>query len=116
MTLRNAQIGAACDAEPTDPGYAIRLRSRNVPCPALRPAERMRPGPLLTRANDDDMPHLKLARMSADYALMLAKRRAEKREPFTPAWDAAIGDIEDTERELFRLDQGVRATAKRPIG
>jgi hypothetical protein len=58
------------------------------------------------------MPQLKLARMSADYALLLAKRRAGKRMPFTEAWDAAMRDVEDSERELFRLDQELRASMK----
>lgn len=64
----------------------------------------------------DDMPQLKLARMSADYALMLAKRRAETRRPFTPAWDTAMQEVEDRERELFRLDEGTRDATRRPSG
>jgi hypothetical protein len=63
--------------------------------------------------DDDDMPKLKLERMSADYALLLAKRRAEHRMPFTPAWDAALRDVEDRERDVFRLEQ---ACANRPRG
>ena len=68
------------------------------------------------QGDDDDMPKRKLERMSADYALMLAKRRAEHRTPFTAAWDAALRDVEDRERDLFRLDQGMHETTKRLIG
>jgi hypothetical protein len=49
--------------------------------------------------------HLKLDRMSADYALLLAKRRAESKAPFSLAWDAAMHVVEDCEREAYRLDQ-----------
>jgi hypothetical protein len=51
------------------------------------------------------MPHLKLDRVSADYALLLAKRRAAAHAPFSPAWDAAMRVVEDCEREAYRLDQ-----------
>jgi hypothetical protein len=48
---------------------------------------------------------LKLDRMTADYALLLAKRRAAGHAPFSPAWDAAMHVVEDCEREAYRLDQ-----------
>ena len=66
--------------------------------------------------NDGLMPHLKLDRMSADYALLLAKRRADKRVPFSPSWDAAMGVVEDLERESFRLDEVLRMTTRRLVG
>lgn len=49
--------------------------------------------------------HLKLDRMSADYALLLAKRRADSKPPFSLAWDAAMHVVENCEREAYRLDQ-----------
>lgn len=55
--------------------------------------------------NDALMLTLKLARMSADYALLLARRRAASKAPFSPAWDAAMHAVEDSEREAYRLDQ-----------
>jgi hypothetical protein len=51
------------------------------------------------------MVQLKLDRMSADYALLLARRRAAAHAPFSPAWDAAMHAVEDCEREAYRLDQ-----------
>ena len=54
-----------------------------------------------------DMRNQKLARMDADFALLLARHRAKKQIPFTPAWDAAIRDVEDLEREVFRLASAV---------
>ena len=90
-----------------------------MPCPALRPVVWMRPGPLIPgprRGRDDSMPKHKLERMAADFALMLAKRRAEHRTPDTPAWDVALRDVEAMEREVVRLDQGTRESTKRPIG
>jgi hypothetical protein len=51
------------------------------------------------------MPQLKLDRMSANYALLLARRRVANHPPFSPAWDAAMHVVEDCEREAYRLDQ-----------
>jgi hypothetical protein len=50
------------------------------------------------------MTNLNLERMSVDHALMVARRRADARIPFSPSWDAAIGLVEDLEREASRLD------------
>ena len=59
-----------------------------------------------SRIGDDDrMPLLKLARVSADYALLLAKRRADRQVPFSPAWDAAMAAVDECEREAYRVDQ-----------
>lgn len=55
--------------------------------------------------NDAFMFHMKLDRMSADYALLLAKRRADRCVHFSPAWDAAMVAVDECEREAFRLDQ-----------
>ena len=51
------------------------------------------------------MVHLKLDQMTADYALLLARRRAAAFPPFSPAWDAAMCAVEDCEREAYRLEQ-----------
>lgn len=61
----------------------------------------------LSRPDQDNAPmvHLKLERVSVDYALLLAKRRAASRTPFSQAWHVAIAAVEDFEREAFRLDQ-----------
>jgi hypothetical protein len=56
-------------------------------------------------ADHVSMVNLKLDRMSADYALLLARRRAAAHAPFSPAWDAAMNVVEDCEREAYRLDQ-----------
>ena len=61
--------------------------------------------------DDADMSNPELERMSVDYALLLAKRHADKRVPFSPSWDAAMGLVEDLEREAFRLDEAMRMTA-----
>ena len=55
--------------------------------------------------HDDLMPLLKLARVSADYALLLAKRRADRQVPFSPAWDAAMAAVDECERDAYRVDQ-----------
>jgi hypothetical protein len=55
------------------------------------------------------MATLKLDRMSADYALLLARRRAAGHAPFSPAWDAAMSLVEDCEREANRVNQLWRA-------
>lgn len=55
--------------------------------------------------DDDDMAQLKLARMTADFALLLAKRRADRYVQFSPSWDAAMMVVEACEREAYRLDQ-----------
>ncbi len=61
----------------------------------------------LSPPDQDNVPmvHLKLERVSVDYALLLAKRRAASRTPFSQAWHVAIAAVEDFEREAFRLDQ-----------
>ena len=51
------------------------------------------------------MSNLKLARMTADFALLVARRRAAAYIPFSPAWDAAMRAVEDCEREAYRVDQ-----------
>ena len=51
------------------------------------------------------MPSLKLDRMTAEYALLLAKRRAARRVPFSLAWDAAMHVVGVRERDANRLDQ-----------
>lgn len=56
---------------------------------------------------------LNLGRMSVDYALLLARGRAAKRVPFSPSWDAAIGLVEDLEREAYRLDEFMRSATLR---
>ena len=48
---------------------------------------------------------LKLDRVTADYAVLLARRRAARHAPFSPAWDAAMHVVEVREREAYRLDQ-----------
>jgi hypothetical protein len=53
--------------------------------------------------------------MAADFELMLAKRRVDMREPFTPEWDAAIREVVDRELEVSRLDV-LRASTERVIG
>ena len=40
--------------------------------------------------------------------LTAARRRAADDLPFSPAWDAAMGRVEDLERELWRLDEASR--------
>jgi hypothetical protein len=58
------------------------------------------------------MRNFNLERMSVDHALMVARRRAEARVPFSPAWDAAMGLVEDLEREAFQLDALMQATSR----
>ena len=60
------------------------------------------------------MPQRKLKRMTADFELMLAKRRLDKREPFSPEWDAAIREVVDRELESLHFD-AMRASTKRRI-
>lgn len=55
--------------------------------------------------NDDGMPTLKLDRMTADYDLLLARRHAAGKAPFSPAWDAAMHVVEDCERAAYRLER-----------
>ena len=52
--------------------------------------------------------------MTADFELMLAKRRLDKREPFSPEWDAAIREVVDRELESLHFD-AMRASTKRRI-
>ena len=44
-------------------------------------------------------------RLNLELELFSARRRADEYRPFTPAWDAAISDVEDLERCLWGLDQ-----------
>lgn len=53
-------------------------------------------------------------RVAVKAELTAARRRAGEYLPFSPAWDAAMGRVEDLERELWRLEEpgrGVRANA-----
>jgi hypothetical protein len=65
--------------------------------------------------DDADMSNLNLERMSVDFALLVARRRLDKRVPFTPSWDTAMGLVEDLEREAFRLDEVMRSTTRRLV-
>ena len=43
-------------------------------------------------------------RIAIESDLTTAWRRARELTPFSPAWDAAMGGIEELERELWLLD------------
>jgi hypothetical protein len=45
-----------------------------------------------------------LQRLRIHLALPIARRRVSRSVPLSPAWDAAIGRLEDLERERWRLD------------
>jgi hypothetical protein len=52
-----------------------------------------------------------LERLRLERAIEAARERAAQHPPFSPAWDAAIGQIEDLERELLSTESqsdGVR--------
>ena len=66
----------------------------------------------MDQRDDVAMSNLDLERTSVDYALLLARRRADKRVPFSPSWDAAMGLVEDLEREAFRLDQIIQSATQ----
>ena len=40
-----------------------------------------------------------------------ARRRVEIEFPFSPSWDAAMAALEDADRELWRFEQSMAATA-----
>jgi hypothetical protein len=40
-----------------------------------------------------------------------ARRRVEMESPFSPSWDAAMAALEDADRELWRYEQSMAATA-----
>lgn len=51
-------------------------------------------------------------RLSIELDLFSARRRADEYKPFSLAWDAAIAEVENLERDLWRLD----AAAGEPVG
>ena len=57
-----------------------------------------------------------LERMSVEYQLLLAQRRANAATPYSPAWDAAMADVEEWAREAWRLDQIAERLHERPAG
>jgi hypothetical protein len=58
-------------------------------------------------------------RADVERALAAAQRRARDLVPYSPAWDALMGYVEELERSLWRLDvgeAGIVATAHAPTG
>jgi len=53
-------------------------------------------------------------RLNLELELFSARRRADEYRPFTPAWDAAITEVEDLERCLWGLDQAASQTVLEP--
>jgi hypothetical protein len=49
-------------------------------------------------------------RTAAEYALMVARRRADACSPGGPSWDAAMGLVDDLERAVRQFDQRVEPT------
>lgn len=45
-------------------------------------------------------------RLNLELELFSARRRADQYLPYTPAWDAAIAEVEDLERAIWRVDHG----------
>ena len=45
--------------------------------------------------------------MDAEYQLLIARRRAEQCQRGGPAWDAAMGLVDELEAEVRRIDQEV---------
>ena len=43
-------------------------------------------------------------RLRIQLAIAMARRQASKHRPLSPDWDAAIGRVEDLERERWHLD------------
>jgi hypothetical protein len=58
-----------------------------------------------------DMIH-EFHRLNLELELFNARRRADEYRPYTPAWDAAIGEVEDLERALWRLDHSLAEPAR----
>ena len=67
---------------------------------------------VIDQRHDVAMSNLDLERTSVDYALLLARRRADKRVPFSPSWDAAMGLVEDLKSEAFRLDEIIQSATR----
>jgi hypothetical protein len=44
-------------------------------------------------------------RKRLERAIYVAAERARQETPFSPSWDAAVGAVEDLERDLLRLSQ-----------
>lgn len=54
-------------------------------------------------------------RLAIELDLFSARRRAAQYRPFTPAWDAAITEVEDLEREVWHRDQPLDLPAIHPV-
>ena len=55
-------------------------------------------------------------RLNLELELFSARRRADEYLPYTPAWDAAIAEVEDLERALWRMDHGQATTVDQGTG
>ena len=64
-------------------------------------------------------------RSGLERAVVAARRRAAELVPFSPSWDAVMGEVEDLERALWYLEPGLSlddepshpvAAVREPIG
>lgn len=46
-----------------------------------------------------------LQRVNVEVGLFAARRRVAQLQPFSPSWDAAMGDVEDLERQLWGITE-----------
>jgi hypothetical protein len=46
--------------------------------------------------------------VAAELDLAAARRRAQLQVPFSPPWDAAMAQVEDLERALWRIEHPLR--------
>lgn len=55
-------------------------------------------------------------RLALELELFSARRRADEYRPFSPAWDAAVAEVEDLERALWRIDQEMHESSRQAVG
>jgi hypothetical protein len=55
-------------------------------------------------------------RLALELELFSARRRADEYRPFSPAWDAAVAEVEDLERALWRIEEEMRESTRQAIG
>jgi len=52
--------------------------------------------------------------MNLELDLVVARRRAAQSPPFSPAWDAAMAEVEELEREVRGQDQVADGSSMQP--